>query len=209
MSKFNPINLIGQRLISYTKQYIESVKCNTLVKENSPTKHDTLTLDKTLSNIVSQTSNPIIQPEPNLNCMTTRKVPQNTKILSNKIHIPLDPDEDKIIDLSMKMIGIQIRSVRQFKFNKSTILLNGCNINNVGNDLEDCFYSVYKKHIKSIERGQPQKSPDYWTNNRNFEYELKCYTDKPNFDISNFIGYFFSIVEFSIDILLLPSNILL
>ena len=110
------------------------------------------------------------------------------------IRISSDPDKEIIKDICNKMVGAKI------KFNYEITLqdeesvkdnLNNCNI--IGDCFEDILYSFIKKKVKTFERGPKQNSPDYWNQNQQYDWELKCFQNRPNFDISNFTSYLYQL----------------
>lgn len=64
--------------------------------------------------------------------------------------------------------------------------INNCNI--IGDCMEDILYPFINKHIPTFEKGPKQSSPDFY-NSKTWEWELKCFSNNPGFDISNFNSY--------------------
>jgi len=63
------------------------------------------------------------------------------------------------------------------------------NCNAVGNILEDVFYPIIKEKLDDFEEGPKQASPDYYGENKIFEFEQKVFMKTPSFDIGNFTSY--------------------
>lgn len=101
-----------------------------------------------------------------------------------------DPDTETIRKLCLKLIGAEIRFNYELKLNDNNVhnnLINNCNI--IGDCMENILIPYLQKNIKTIERGPKQKSPDFWNRNRNYEWELKTFKEKPGFDVSNYSSY--------------------
>jgi len=64
-----------------------------------------------------------------------------------------------------------------------------CNCNAAGDILEDLFYPIIKEKLDDFEKGPKQASPDYYGNNKHFEFEQKVFMKNPGFDIGNFTSY--------------------
>ena len=64
--------------------------------------------------------------------------------------------------------------------------IDNCNI--VGDCMEDILYPVIKNKVPSFEKGPKQASPDFY-NSKIWEWELKCFSNSPGFDVSNFNSY--------------------
>ena len=119
-----------------------------------------------------------------------------TMIKSNpdKTTIKSDPDKTMIKDICTKMVGAKIKfqyeiTLEDGETNKNT--LNNCNI--IGDCFEDILYSFIRKKVKTFERGPKQSSPDFWNRNKEYDWELKCFQNNPNFDISNFTSYLYQL----------------
>ena len=54
--------------------------------------------------------------------------------------------------------------------------------------MEDILYPFINKYIPTFEKGPKQASPDFY-NSKIWEWELKCFSNAPCFDISNFNSY--------------------
>jgi hypothetical protein len=65
----------------------------------------------------------------------------------------------------------------------------------VGNVLEALLRPLLTAEFPDIERGPPQASPDFYAANKEFQFELKVFFDKPGFDLSNFTSYINQIAE--------------
>ena len=100
-----------------------------------------------------------------------------------------DPDANLIKQRCEKLIGGEIKINSNIKLNdKSTWCFSLSNKNIVGDSLEEIIYPYLKKYFKNIKKGPPQNSPDFY-NDGKFEYEMKCYTRKPCFDLGSFNGF--------------------
>lgn len=101
-----------------------------------------------------------------------------------------DPDTDNIIKICKSLIGSEISFNYSLKLKDNSVISNkllNCNI--VGDCLETILFPLLKKKIPTMEVGPKQSSPDFWNRNRKYEWELKTFMHKPNFDISNFTSY--------------------
>lgn len=101
-----------------------------------------------------------------------------------------DPDTKIITKVCKSLIGGKI------SFNYSLTLEDGnvmndkiSNCNVIGDCLENIIYPLLRKKIPTIEEGPKQESPDFWNRNKKYEWELKTFKGRPNFDISNFTSY--------------------
>lgn len=100
-----------------------------------------------------------------------------------------DPDALEIKQRCEKLICAEIKINSNIKLNdKSTWCFSLSNKNIVGDSLEEIIYPYLKKYFKNIKKGPPQNSPDFY-NDGKFEYEMKCYTQKPCFDLGSFNGF--------------------
>ena len=71
--------------------------------------------------------------------------------------------------------------------------LKNCNV--VGDIFEDVFYQIVRENLTDFEQGPKQASPDYYGDNKQFEFELKTFTKQPGFDIGNFTSYISQLCE--------------
>ena len=110
-----------------------------------------------------------------------------TQELNKLSLISIDKNREDIIKISKEFIGHYITLTAEFSFNGKKIILRDCNV--IGNILEDIFVKEYSEKILSFEKGPKQESPDFWTTNKLYEYEIKCFTKSPGFDIANFNSY--------------------
>lgn len=69
------------------------------------------------------------------------------------------------------------------------------NCNSTGDILESVVYNHLEDYIPNIEKGPKQASPDFWCNDREYEYEHKSFCAHPGFDISNFESYIEQLCE--------------
>ncbi|MDC0230383.1 NgoBV family restriction endonuclease [Aureispira] len=81
-------------------------------------------------------------------------------------------------------IGHKISFHYNFTFDDEVTQITNCNA--IGDLTEDVFFPRYKKIIPTFEKGPKQASPDFWSDNKEFEYEQKVYQNNPCFDIGNF-----------------------
>jgi hypothetical protein len=72
-------------------------------------------------------------------------------------------------------------------FMGKTIPIYNCNA--VGDILEDVFYPIIKVTLDDFEEGPKQASPDYYGEDKQFEFEQKVFMKQPGFDIGNFTSY--------------------
>lgn len=106
--------------------------------------------------------------------------------LSIKNPIPIDKDLQKIKEVCEKFVNHKVTVNVGFSFDNETYPLK--DINAAGTILEDVFIRTLSKKI-DITKGPNQASPDFFTADKKYEYEIKCYTNSPSFDISNFNSY--------------------
>jgi len=100
-----------------------------------------------------------------------------------------DPNTPEIKKICEELIGSKTR------IGFTTTLQNGKtyskdfqNPNIIGDCMEDIIYPYIHKLIPTFERGPKQASPDFY-NSKIWEWELKCFSKSPAFDISNFNSY--------------------
>ena len=72
-------------------------------------------------------------------------------------------------------------------FMGKNIPIFNCNV--VGYIFEDILYNIINEKLDDFIKGPKQSSPDYYGNNKDFNFELKVFTKKPGFDIGNFTSY--------------------
>ena len=70
--------------------------------------------------------------------------------------------------------------------------ISNCNI--IGDCMEDILYPLISEKIPTFEKGPKQASPDFY-NSKIWEWELKCFSGTPGFDISNFNSYISQLEE--------------
>lgn len=100
----------------------------------------------------------------------------------------IDPDTNIIRNICNDLIGSKINiGFTITLINNRVYQSNIPNCNIIGNCMENIIFPIIKEHIPTFEEGPKQKSPDFF--NGKWEYELKCFTGTPNFDISNFNSY--------------------
>jgi hypothetical protein len=104
-----------------------------------------------------------------------------------------DENTEKIKKVCQSFVGHILTLHANFSLDDRLIQLSDCNA--IGNILQEIFYHYFKKEIIGFERGPPQSSPDYWTTNRTYEYELKCYQNSPGFDIANYTSYIHQLAD--------------
>jgi hypothetical protein len=64
-----------------------------------------------------------------------------------------------------------------------------CNINAVGDLLEDVFFRFIHRRLPDFEEGPRQASPDFYGGDKAFHFEQKVFNGSPGFDIANFNSY--------------------
>ena len=69
-------------------------------------------------------------------------------------------------------------------FNDETIVIKNPNL--VGDLIEEIVFPFYKKVCPDFELGSRQSPPDFFGQNKEFQFELKVFKGFPSFDISNF-----------------------
>jgi len=100
-----------------------------------------------------------------------------------------DPKTDEIKTICESLIGCKINIGYTINLKSGENLsgeINNCNI--IGDCMEDIIYPLIKKYIPTFEKGPKQASPDFYNSNI-WEWELKCFSNTPCFDISNFNSY--------------------
>jgi len=73
------------------------------------------------------------------------------------------------------------------EFGGRRIPIANCNL--VGDLLEDIVYPFIKEKLPDFEEGPKQASPDFFGDNKNYEFELKVFKGGPGFDIGNFASF--------------------
>lgn len=104
-----------------------------------------------------------------------------------KIEIPQDLEYKKLVEMCEAFVNHKIQISAKFSFDEEQTPISNCNA--VGDILEDIFCSRFKKIIQDMEVGPKQTSPDFWTQDRKFEYEMKAFMVHPSFDVANFGSY--------------------
>ena len=107
--------------------------------------------------------------------------------ISKKKKIKIDQNSPGIVSTCSKFVGHSVKLYALFDYDECTTPILNCNT--IGDILENVFFPRLKEQIPNIEEGPKQASPDYWTNNKEFEYEQKVFTQSPGFDISNYESY--------------------
>jgi len=106
-----------------------------------------------------------------------------------------DPQTNEIKEICESLVGAKINIGFTITLNDSTNLIgeiNNCNI--IGDCMEDIIFPIINKKINTFSHGPKQASPDFY-NSEIWEYELKCFMENPNFDISNFNSYISQLTE--------------
>jgi hypothetical protein len=106
-----------------------------------------------------------------------------------------DPKTPEIKKICESLIGCKINIGFTITLKSGENLsrkINNCNI--VGDCMEDIIYPFINKNILTFEKGPKQLSPDFY-NSKIWEYELKCFSNTPGFDISNFNSYISQLEE--------------
>ena len=101
-----------------------------------------------------------------------------------------DPDTDIIEKTCKSLIGCKINIGFTITLNNGETMsgeVDNCNI--VGDCMEDILFPFIHKHIDTFEPGPKQSSPDFYNANKQWEWELKCFSNAPGFDVSNFNSY--------------------
>ena len=100
-----------------------------------------------------------------------------------------DPDSIEIERRCKNLIGAEIKITSNIKLNdKSTWCYQLSNKNIVGDSFEEIMYPYLKKQFKEFIQGPKQMPPDFF-NRGEFEYEMKCFTKKPSFDLGSFVSF--------------------
>jgi len=89
--------------------------------------------------------------------------------------------------LCENFIDEEINLIGSLKRKKKTIAINNPNV--VGESLDSILYPFFKETCPDFEKGPKQESPDFFAQNKEFQFELKAFYDKPGFDISNFTSF--------------------
>ena len=100
-----------------------------------------------------------------------------------------DPDTKEIQQVCNSLIGSEIHI--EFKITlRDGSCYNGAidNCNIIGDCMEDILYPIILKTVPTFQKGPKQASPDFF-NRGTWEWELKCFSNTPGFDISNFNSY--------------------
>lgn len=92
---------------------------------------------------------------------------------------------EKLKTLCNSFVGQKIHLTATFK--NHTIAITNPNL--VGDLLEDIFYPIYKESFPDFEKGPKQESPDFFAENKEFQFEQKAFFGSPGFDISNFTSF--------------------
>lgn len=116
----------------------------------------------------------------------------NKNIVKNK-KLPIDPNYDNLVERCNNFVSHKIKLLASFSFDDKQTQVSNCNA--VGDILESIFYPRFKQIMPSMKVGPKQSSPDFWTERKKFEYEMKTYTIKPSFDIANFSSYISQLTE--------------
>jgi|TARA_R110002074_G_scaffold99353_3_gene214595 hypothetical protein len=101
----------------------------------------------------------------------------------------VDPKTPEIKKICEKLIGSKINigfTITLPNGENHSGEINNCNI--IGDCMEDILYPFIHKHIPTFEKGPKQASPDFY-NSKIWEWELKCFSNTPGFDISNVNSY--------------------
>jgi len=107
-----------------------------------------------------------------------------------------DPDTQKINLICQSLIGCEIEigfNIKLKNGEKHSGKINNCNI--VGDCMENILFPFIKAHIPTFEEGPKQASPDFYNRDKAWEYEMKCFSGTPGFDISNFTSYISQLSE--------------
>lgn len=88
----------------------------------------------------------------------------------------------QLTDLCKGFIGQKIHLTASF--NGRSLAIKNPNL--VGDLLEDIFFPLYKEACPDFEEGPKQESPDFFAQEKEFQFEQKAFYGSPGFDISNF-----------------------
>jgi hypothetical protein len=105
--------------------------------------------------------------------------------MTEKIEIEKYPNNEILINICKSFEEQEITLSATFMGKNISI----CNCNTVGDILEDIIYPIIKNKLDDFEKGPKQASPDYYGNNKYFEFEQKVFMKNPGFDIGNFTSY--------------------
>ena len=107
-----------------------------------------------------------------------------------------DPDTQKINLICQSLVGCEIEigfNIKLKNGEKHSGKINNCNI--VGDCMENILFPFIKSQISTFEEGPKQASPDFYNRNKKWEYEMKCFSGTPGFDVSNFTSYISQLSE--------------
>ncbi len=107
-----------------------------------------------------------------------------------------DPDTSKIMKICKSLIGCKINigfTITLQNGESHTGEIENCNI--VGDCMEDILYPFVHNYIPTFEKGPKQTSPDFYNRDKEWEWELKCFSNSPGFDISNYNSYISQLTE--------------
>ena len=100
-----------------------------------------------------------------------------------------DPNSTRIASLCAGLVGAKINLGFTATLQNGKQLvgqIDNCNI--VGDCMENIVFSHISSSIETFTKGPKQASPDFF-NEGVWEYELKCYSGTPGFDIGNVNAY--------------------
>ena len=107
----------------------------------------------------------------------------------------IDPNTSEIKQICESLVGCKINIGFTITLKSGGTLsgeIDNCNI--IGDCMEDILYPFISKNIPTFEKGPKQASPDFY-NSKIWEWELKCFSNTPGFDISNFSSYISQLEE--------------
>lgn len=100
-----------------------------------------------------------------------------------------DPDTIKIEKLCESLINSRINIRFSISFQDGGNYSGDLdNTNIIGDCMEDILFPYIHSQLPTFIRGPRQSSPDFY-NSSIWEWELKCFSNSPGFDISNFNSY--------------------
>lgn len=110
---------------------------------------------------------------------------------STKEKLPVYAQTDRMIEICKSFVGQQFSTVVEFMGRRIPIT----NTNLVGDLLEDVFFHGGLKDLGDFEEGPKQSSPDFYAENKAFQFEQKAFAESPGFDIANFESLISQLVE--------------
>lgn len=107
------------------------------------------------------------------------------KHLVSKQILPRYGKTEILMNACKNMVGENVKLYASFC--GQDYVISNCNL--VGDVLETICLVQLQTCLDDIELGPKQASPDFWCDNRLFEYEHKVYMKQAGFDLANFESY--------------------